>query len=264
MFIIAIDIDGTIQGDITPQVNEYTLINKIGLKYNSKNYLQEDYQKGLLRPFFVNFIDVFKKRKPQIELFIYTASEPGWANTIVPVIEKVVDFKFNRPILTRANCDMTKVKHKSIEMIAPQLLRSMKRKHKNLKLDLDVIKKITYLIDNNFILQEENYLLKCPSYDRAIHIDPLRQLSNEQAIKYKKIIAAVILEKIYTKESIWQLLEECYRSVKLECRKSHKINKQHKSDQFWKAVMWIFMKSEDSADIVKRLIHHFQPKEISS
>ena len=83
MFIIAIDIDGTIQGDITPQVNEYTLINKIGLKYNSKNYLQEDYQKGLLRPFFVNFIDVFKKRKPQIELFIYTASEPGWANTIV-------------------------------------------------------------------------------------------------------------------------------------------------------------------------------------
>lgn len=263
MFILCIDIDGTIQGDITPQVNEYTLLNKIGLKYNTKG-LQEDYQKGLLRPFFVNWIEVFKKIKPQIELFIYTASERGWAQTIVPVIEKIVDFKFNRPILTRANCDMTKVKHKSIEMIAPQLLRSMKRKHKNLKLDLSIIKKITYLIDNNLILQEENHLLKCPSYERAIYIDPLRQLSNDQAIKHKKIIAAVILEKVYTRESIWQLLEELYRSIKVECRNSHKLNKQQKSDQFWKAVMWIFMKSEDSSDIVKRLIHHFQPKEISS
>ena len=262
MFIIAIDIDGTIQGDITPQVNEYTLINRIGLKYN-KNHLQEDYQKGLLRPFFANFIELYKKRKPQIELFIYTASEPGWAHTIVPVIEKVVDFKFNRPILTRANCDMTKFKHKSIEMIAPQLLRSMKRKHKSLKLDLDVIKQITYLIDNNLILQEDKYLLKCPSYERTIYIDPLRQLSNDQAIKNKKIIADIILDKIYTKESIWQLLEELYRTVKIECRKSHKLNKQHKSDQFWKAVMWIFMKSENSSDIIKRLIHHFQPKEIS-
>ena len=74
MFIIAIDIDGTIQGDITPQVNEYTLINKIGLKYN-KNYLQEDYLKGLLRPFFANFIEVFKKKQPQVELFIYTITD---------------------------------------------------------------------------------------------------------------------------------------------------------------------------------------------
>lgn len=260
MYIITIDLDGTIQGDITPQVEEYTLLQKLGLKYNTK-FLQDDYRKGLLRPFFVNFIEVFKTRKPNIELFIYTASEARWAQIIVPVIEKIIDFKFNRPILTRENCDMTKHTHKSIEMIAPQLLKSIRRKHKNIKVNLDDIKKITYLIDNNHILQETSRLLKCPSYHRAIYIDPIRQLSNEQTIKHKKTIASVLLEKVYTKESIWQLLEEMYKSIKIECKKNHKLNKQQKNDQFWKAVMWIFMKSESSPEIISRLVHHFQTKQ---
>lgn len=263
MFIIAIDLDGTIQGDISPQVEEYVLMQKIGLKYNTKG-LQEDYIKGLLRPFFVNFIEVFKSKNLQIELFIYTASEPRWAQTIVPVIEKISDFKFNRPILNRRNCDMTKGKHKSIEMIAPLLLKSMKRKYKQMKLDLNDIKKNTYLIDNNHILQETRHLIKCTSYERSIYIDPLRQLNNEQTFKHKKLIAEVLLEKVYMKESIWQILEELYKSIKINCKKNHKLNKQQRTDQFWKAVMWIFMKCETSADVISRLVHHFQPKENST
>lgn len=259
MYIIAIDIDGTIQGDITPQVEEYTLLNRLGMKYNTKE-LQEDYRKGLLRPYFVNFIEAYKSKAPSIELFIYTASEPGWAQTIVPVIEKVVDFRFNRPILHRSNCDMSQHKHKSIEMIAPHLLRSMRRKHKGMKITLGEIKKMTFLIDNNYILQENDHLLKCPSYERTVYIDPLRNLSNAQTIKHKKLIAAVLLERVYTKESIWQLMEEVYRSIRTKCKKSHSQNKHHKSDQFWKAVMWIFMKSETSTDIMRRMIHHFQLK----
>ena len=259
MLILALDIDGTIQGDISPQVEEYTLMKQVGLKYNTK-LLFEDYNKGLLRPYFVDFIRAIKQKNLPVELYIYTASEPSWAQTIVPVIEKIVDYRFNRPIFTRAHCDMTKSKHKSLDLIATPILRSLKKKHKGYNFDVEAIKKMTLLIDNNFILQQEDRLIKCPTYERTIQLDPLRQLDSSSTIKYKHIIAAVILEKLYTKESIWYLLEEVYGKVKMRSKRHHKSNKKSRNDQFWKAISWIFMKGENCSDIASRLVFHFQGK----
>ena len=257
MLVLLIDIDGTIQGDISPQVQEYTLIKKLGLKKYNTKLLLEDYAKGLMRPKFVDFIDAYKEKNIGVELFLYTASEPRWAKCIVPVIEKAVGFKFNRPIFTRNHCDMSKNKHKSLDLIAKPLSRAISKKH-GVRVSNDAIKKCSFLIDNNFVLQEESHLIKCPTYDRVVHIDPLRQLDNSEIYKFKRPIAGMLLGKEFSKESVWQLLEEVYQHVKIKCMKSHKSDKQSRKDEFWKFLKVIYNKSETGSDFIRTVITHIR------
>ena len=79
--VILIDLDGTIQGDVAPQLREYNLIRHLKLKNSTKKSHKNDYIKGLLRPYFIDFIRLMKtKYHNKVELFIYTASEKTWAH----------------------------------------------------------------------------------------------------------------------------------------------------------------------------------------
>lgn len=252
MLVFVIDLDGTVQGDISPQIQEYVFLKSINVKYNTK-YLVEDYSKGLIRPHFKKFVDTVKSHSLNMQLFVYTASETKWANVIVPVIEKLVGFKFNRPIFSRAHCDMTVDKHKSLKLIAPSIVRTLKRKYSNAKIDTDTIKRMTYLIDNNFVLQEQYHLVKCPSYERMIHIDPLRQLTNAETNMYKKQISESILRRKYTNENIWEILEGVYRLIKVNHKNNHRKNKKSKKDTFWNAISIIIQSSQNDAEIIMKL-----------
>ena len=107
--VFLIDLDGTMIGDITPQLDEYYLIKDINMRlkkidgkeirYKNK-ILQEELNKYIIRKYLKNFIKKTREYD-NIELFIYTASFDKWAKFIIPQLEKVLGYKFNRPLLTR-------------------------------------------------------------------------------------------------------------------------------------------------------------------
>ena len=62
-FVILLDLDHTIQGNIQPQLDEYNFIKYFNDKIQPKKYIKQDkdavkrdFMKGLLRPNFRSFI----------------------------------------------------------------------------------------------------------------------------------------------------------------------------------------------------------------
>lgn len=166
------DIDGTMIGDILPQLAEWEIINKFEkskLNIYKKN-LQTQLENGILRPHLASFIDTIKTKNTDCEIFIYTASDGKWANFIVAIIEKIISRKFNRPLFTRKHCVLKKNGYqKSIRRIEKFIKKSSGG---------DVFSQ-SILFDNNFVLmkQEEQRLYICPTYNYKDVYDVTRLLS---------------------------------------------------------------------------------------
>ena len=68
----------------------------------------------------------------------------------------------------------------------------------------------------------------------------------------------MLLGKEFSKESVWQLLEEVYQHVKIKCMKSHKSDKQSRKDEFWKFLKVVYNKSETGSDFIRTVITHIR------
>ena len=94
--VVLLDLDKTLIGDVSPQVEEYSIINNINVElqtlgqkkipYNKKK-LENELRNGIIRPYLQKFINLLKTYE-NVEVFIYTASDDKWAKTIIPVIDK--------------------------------------------------------------------------------------------------------------------------------------------------------------------------------
>ena len=177
---IFIDIDGTIIGDITPQIAEWELIKRFekSKMQQFKKNLCAQLENGLLRPYFGDFLESVKVNK-ECQFYIYTASDTIWANFIISVIENQIGIKFNRPLFTRKHCFINKAQ-KSLHYVAK--IAYEKNKHGTKSLNEFLSKSI--LIDNNHVLskQEENKLIICPTYHYIDVYDVLRMLSENTII----------------------------------------------------------------------------------
>jgi predicted secreted acid phosphatase len=92
--IIIFDLDETVIGNIRPQLYEYFIIKNIKKNVQSSKYVNcliSDLNRGLLRPYFKDLIDYLAKNN--VDIFMYTASTPEWAEFIIPVIEKCIKQK---------------------------------------------------------------------------------------------------------------------------------------------------------------------------
>lgn len=184
--VLILDIDGTIIGNILYQLVVFDLKNShVRLNYNNKD-LYDRFDKGMLRPYFDLFIRSIKKHIPNIEIFIYTASEDRWAQFVVSAIERHTNVKFNRPIFSRKHCipkqnDYTK----SIGKIYPSIKRVLQRKYrKQINLNNRIM-----VIDNRmvYLSDQSKYILKCPTYDYTIP-ENLPALISEQTFQAHKIL----------------------------------------------------------------------------
>lgn len=181
--IVTIDIDGTIIGNITPQVIEWQFIKKYN-NYNVrhfKNQLISLLQEYLIRPGMKDFVHKLKEKHSNVHLFLYTASEHKWANFLVPCIEQALDYKFNRPIFTRNHMVVDKktgFPKKSLERILPQIQKSLQNQSINIKQCI--------IVDNNKTLidSEMNRLVFCQTYDYVVYQDPLRYINVNQVKKH--------------------------------------------------------------------------------
>lgn len=247
--VILIDLDGTVQGDITPQIEEYKLLEKLHIKHNRK-MLASDYTKGLLRPYFTNFVNLIDKvHSGRVELFVYTASEKVWAHHIVPTIESVTGVKFNRPIFTRNECNMDNQTHKSLAAVKPKIYRSLRKKYANITKD-SLDHKI-YLIDNSNVLQETKFLLKCPTYDYTVNIDMLRCIDADTRRKHHALISSHLGSN--SCKSVWEMYKHVYQNAYDKYMMSSKDNAIQSKDRYWKQVCLIFRGFKDYRSILQNV-----------
>jgi len=113
-YIFILDIDNTIIGDVYNCIGEsiilnyifkYCKINNIIANCDKKLDIINELNEGLLRPYFIDFINFIKSKYKNIEIYLYTNSAYSWINNsgFIDNIEKIVKIKFNKPYFTREN-----------------------------------------------------------------------------------------------------------------------------------------------------------------
>lgn len=248
--VIVIDLDGTIIGDITPQVilyeiscatNDKSLIDKKDLYYKLRN--------GIIRPHFKRFFRNVQKNCNNIEFFVYTASEKKWANFIIPHIEKCINVKFNRPIFTREDCvvsDNNLELKKCLLHIGKKLSGSLKKKYG--KIDINYLYKNTLVIDN-YRVYKDNYsgqLLLCPTYSYKCPENIPGMIKQYIYVKYYMIIHVILSKYInYDLNSNYFYFQNIFYKFYLDFLNSITIRNQHElSDKFWHYLEVILVKKQ--------------------
>lgn len=241
--IFIIDLDGTIIGDCSYQVEVYNLekiLKSNNIKNKKDNLLISSYnqESKLIRPYYSYFHNKIRKNIKNSKIYIYTASEKSWALKEISMIEKTHNIKFDRPIFTRNDCiiDSDNNYKKSVKKILPKILK------RNKDLTIENIKNSLKIIDNNevFIDYLDKFIL-CPSYN-YIHfcnlIDKIKYhnlLNNENKEIKKYINNLIITNKLCNNKHKEHKEDEInFKWLYKKHKKINKINDKYKSDDFWK------------------------------
>lgn len=256
--VFLIDLDGTMQGNVIPQIKEkdiYDFVSKIKNKSQrityKDMYLYSDMRKGLIRPFLQEALFEIKKQHSNVEFFVYTASSDSWANFLLPKINKFLFGNkniINKPFFTRKHCLING--KKSIKSLKPLIFNALKQKYPKAKLNN------VFLIDNNFVLnkEESHKLIYCPTYDMTILNCPLRNFNKVIIDKYYNELA-YYMYKVRVK-SVKEFLRLYYdRSVK-EYIYVDNYNSKYKNDTYWLQIKKIFLsyKNLESQQDINTLI----------
>lgn len=226
--VFVIDIDGTIIGNVLPQLSIYEFKkDKIHVQFTLKELFNR-FENGLLRPHFITFIKNVKRRLPNAEFYIYTASEDKWGVFLINSLEKYINFRFNRPILTRKHCFiMGKDIKKSLKHITPNIKRSLQSKYDK---NIDLTNRIL-MIDNNNVFPSEDFnsLLLCPTYSYTYIENIPSFISEDVFVKHRPIIEEHIRRIVpeYTTRSYNDFQKIFYRHY------LQNLEKRSADDKFW-------------------------------
>ena len=246
-FNLLIDLDGTIIGNIGPQLKEYEFIRFLNRNItNGKKeryhtaLLHDDMLAGLVRPGFAEAMYAIKNKHPRVRIYIYTASSYDWAHFVIPRLEKLLfnGTFFNRPILTRNQCNPITFQ-KSISKVKPLLENS----------------NFTFLVDNNPTLdtKEASQLVQCPSYEFTVIVDPLRSISQKNVSFYHKIIAQFLFHLNSTNE--FEMKQILYTKLKKDYHDVELKNANAIKDRYWYKFAYILANNDmsTSANVQKVL-----------
>ena len=238
--VFLIDLDGTMIGNIQPQIDEYYIIKEINkeikrvgkdkqIKYNMKN-LYIELQNNIIRPKLTRFLKNVKKYE-NIEIFIYTASIKSWANFLIPKIEKLVNYKFNRPILSREGyININNYPQiKSIDIVKPIIYKKLKSKY-NLR-NINELKYISLIDNTKNVLVEKNLLIKCPSYDYIYQIDYIRNIPKTIISKYYYIVEKYL--DLKHSDHIYHFYRNYYEHINIRYNMYLNKNKMYINDDYW-------------------------------
>lgn len=254
--VLLLDLDRTMIGDIVPQSEEFHIIKDINyelkildkktMPFNFKR-LQKELRENIIRPYLLKFLNLARSYN-NVEIFVYTASEDKWAKTIIPQIEKAMNFKFNRPILTRNN---TLIKNnnfrKSIKNVKSKIFKSIKKKY-GLK-NMEELKYITLFDDTKNVLLENRLHIKVPPYNYLYQIDYLRSLPDYIINKYYILIENRL--NIPHSSNLNGFKSKYYNFMKLRSQYSDANNKKYKTDIYWKKVYKVFKQNIENTSFSK-------------
>ena len=241
--VIYLDFDGTIIGDITPQVTEWEIVSKFCPKELKayKESIRADVAVGnIMRTGLPKMLSAIKSAHPNVEFYIYTASDGVWANTVVPCVEAAANIQINRPILSRKNCIQATLE-KSLRLIAPIVYRRLKTAYPALK-NADQVYQNSILIDNTDVLidEERHRCIQCPTYNGIYWTDLLRHVPMEtQKRNYLELSILLrsvgLFPKISSKEpfAFDEFRAMYYHALAEHIKSSLKDRKKNKSDNLW-------------------------------
>lgn len=193
--IIIIDLDGTIIGDISPQIMTFDLVKNFklaGYKFTHDIAdLRSKLKSGLVRPYFSTFMTNLAKSIP-VEFFVYTASEKSWAELVIKNIEATHNIKFNRPIFARQYCvysEKDREYKKSLSLIRPSIIKFLKRKY-HVSFTKHDLQKNIMIIDNSNVYHsnDQQNLLLCPTYNYRVPENVLTFIKEDQYKKHHMLI----------------------------------------------------------------------------
>ena len=256
--VILLDLDKTLIGDIVPQSEEYYIIKTINnelknldrktIPFNFKR-LQNELREHIIRPYLLKFLNLARSYN-NIEIYIYTASDDKWAKTLIPNIEKAINFKFNRPILTRNN---TIIKNnnfkKSIKNIRPLIYKSIKNKY-NLN-NQNQLEYIMLFDDTRNVLLEKRLQVNVPAYNILYQIDYLRSIPDSIVKKYYILIE----DKLRLKHSndINGFYSKYHDFIKKRYLYADANTKKYVNDIYWKKVYKVFKNNIENTSFNKLL-----------
>ncbi len=261
--VFIIDLDGTIIGDCIYQCDIYKIyliLSKLGIKIKINEILEDAYKEKtkLIRPYFSDFIHTISKNYPDSRFYIYTASEKKWGTKEIELIEKNLNFKFDRPIFTRHECTTVQTS-KKIEY----------------RKSIEVIKKRLKLKDLNFIiiddkevyLDNSERLLKCDAYNYKYFCNywdyiPINKIKNKIVLNYlETLIESKRLNPHYL---LLTMKNKCdyYKWLSDKCNEILRSNKEYKNDTFWLKLTKIII--ENNISIFNDTSIKFMRKSISS
>ncbi len=240
--IIVIDLDGTIIGDITPQIMTYELVKNFklaGYKFTHDLVdLRSKLKNGLVRPYFEAFISSISKNIP-VEFFIYTASEKSWAELVIRNIELTYNIKFNRPIFARQYCvysEKDREYKKSLSLIRPSILKFLKRKY-HISYTKHDLEKSIMIIDNTNVYHsnDQKHLIMCPTYNYKVPENIVSFIKHDQYKKHHLIInnsLSKYISLINTSDYI-TFQRDFYRYYLSFIETQMKNNTRYSQDRFW-------------------------------
>jgi phage pi2 protein 07 len=236
-YIIVFDVDGTLIGDIRPQLvlyEMYTALKKKDIKVANNflklNEFRKRLNQGIIRPHVNKFIKKMQQNYDNIEFYIYTASEKSWAQFLIPHLEKCLNVKFKRPLLTRDNCVWHEQDlQKKLNIIYDCV--SKKRKSNNFE---DKI----LIIDNNDIVYgpDQKHVLLCNTYDFCKLENMMCYIDEDFYDKYKDIIVDVLSKYIpglKKSAGFYQFQKRYYVYYLKKLEDAQKKNALHEKDKFF-------------------------------
>ena len=262
-YIFIFDIDNCIIGNINYPITEALLLDtikgvctqkKITNKCIKKINFVKILKKGLLRPYFVNFIKFIKKKYKNIELFVYTNSSYNWTHGgLVDNIEKASNIKFNKPYFTRENSYQTQNYEKSLSNVFKIIINRLQNKYKILKNKKDIIK----IFNNNVVFIDDirgnlkdypNKQIVCPKYEFNKPYDIIKKIKKENKINNNILNNDHV--KDYTKQYIKSpfkfkdTTKKEYIIQKFKWQYHKKIENNNKKNFFYKNLIKIIKKNK--------------------
>lgn len=262
--VMVLDLDGTIVGNVSPQVCEFEILTEHapGKLKLFKDQLHAQLQHTpVIRPEFATFCRAMKERG--VELYVYTASDAKWATLFVGAVERALGVKFNRPLFTRNHCRMMGgVYRKPTRAVLAAVFNGLKRRYAGLRKPSDLADQVAMVDNNNVLLQDAAYsmgMLLCPTYDYLHNYDVLRLVPEDVlAAKTSAVVAKLAQYKLLPAgvpySSLDKLRAAYYVCLGRDIAASRKLRKKQAGDRMWRALQQA---------LVKHNIRTFGPKALT-
>lgn len=281
-YIFILDIDNTIIGNCDTAINEWNILNMIYKNCKINNIIADcnikldiidELKEGLLRPYFIDFINFIKTKYINVEIYLFTKSSYDWIyfGGLIDNIEKICKYKFNKPYFTRSN---TLMGQKLLGNIFDTILKQLNKKYPLLKIDENKKKvfdsQLVFIDDIPDNLKDyPNKQIICPEYKYT----PYYNIKEKLILKYnidpnifndKEILKSFAKYNIpiYNENgSIYQKDIEFYKlSEILDIRGLQLLSNETLNDTFFKDLITILNKNKKTirkfdniADINKEL-----------
>lgn len=238
--VVIIDLDGTIIGDITPQIMTFEVTKALKTTGDKVSYDMNDLRMklrtGLLRPYFESFLSTLNSSM-NVEFFVYTASEKTWAELVIKNVEAVTGIKFNRPLFSRNFCiQQDREYKKGLYFVKASILKTLKKKYGVTFTGKDLSSNFL-IVDNNNVYPtaDHKHLIVCPTYGYKIPENVVANIRFDTFKKYHGIINGVLRKYIQLSgtSDFHQFQKEFYTYYLNMLNSAHKNHTKHASDKFW-------------------------------